>query len=194
LELSQIETFGGIQVQQAKPLLVDTAVRSRPETVKMGRDDQPAPGPDRIVPLFGNAEPTASGQGQEGVAEHDWLATLDLVRQASAKVKQTDESSREVARNAQAYMQHANEKVEEARTRAEMAEAATRTAEKRAQEAELRAIEAEERSQAAERRAQAFQAQAQDAETRAKDAQAWAKRLHLALKQEFSPPETNFRA
>ena len=160
----------------------------------MGRDDQPAPGPDRIVPLFGNAEPTASGQGQEGVAEHDWLATLDLVRQASAKVKQTDESSTEVARNAQAYMQHANEKVEEARTRAEMAEAATRTAEKRAQEAEARAIEAEERSQAAERRAQAFQAQAQDAETRAKDAQAWAKRLHLALKQEFGPPETNFRA
>src|SRR4051812_43087757 len=143
-------------MQQAKPLLGDATFRSHFEAVKSGRDNQSALAPDRIVPLFGTPEPTASGQGAEGVAEHDWLATLELVRQVSAQVRQSEENSKDIARNAQAYMQHANQRIEEAR----------------AQDAEARAGQAEERVQAAERRAQAAQAQAQTAEARAKDAQA----------------------
>jgi hypothetical protein len=170
----------GWPVQQAKPFFADPMLRLRPESP--GRDAQPELEADRIVPLFG-APPAAPGQGAE--ADHDWLATLDLVRRISARVRHAEESSREIARNAQAYLQNANERIEEARTRAEAAEATARTAERRAQDAEARAIQAEERVQAAERRAQAAQAQVQGAEARVRDAQAWAKRLHHTLRQEF---------
>ena len=172
-------------MHQAKPLLADTTFRSHLETPPPGRGNPSAHGPERIVPLFMMPDGAAPGPGAENVTEHDWLAALDLVRQVSARVRQSDESSKELARNAEAYRQHAHERIEEARARAEAAEGAARAAEKRAQEAEARALQAEERVQAAERRAQTFQVQAQTAEARAKDAQAWAKRLHHTLKQEF---------
>lgn len=186
-------------MQQAKQTFDDAAFWGPLEGIPASRDARPqaAPDrgmPDRVVPLFGMPEPGALGGGQEGAAEHDWLATLELVRQVSARAKQTDENSRDVARNAQAYMKHASEKVEEARARAETAEAAARIAEKRAQEAEARATQAEERAQLAERRAQTFLAQAQKAEMRAKDAQAWGRRLHLALRQEFEGSDAGIDA
>src|SRR3954454_9483807 len=114
--MSQIETFRGVHpMQQAKPLLGDATFRSHFEAVKSGRDKQSALAPDRIVPLFGTPEPTASGQGPGGVAEHDWLATLELVCQVSAQVRQSEENSKDIARNAQGYMQQANERIEEPR-------------------------------------------------------------------------------
>ena len=90
-------------MQQAKPLVTESTFRTHLDAVKPGRDHPSAPGPDRIVPLFGAAEPTPSQDG-EGLAEHDWLAALDLVRQISAQVRQSNETSRDMARNAQAYM------------------------------------------------------------------------------------------
>ena len=181
-------------MQHAKHLPGDADPWAHLEPMPASRDVQAPPGPDRVVPLFGTAEPGAPAQENEGAAEHDWLATLDVVRQLSTRAKQLDDHSREVARNAQAYMQHANERVEEARARVEATEAAARIAERRLQEAEARAIQAEERAEVAERRAQTFLAQAQKAEIRAKDAQAWGRRLHLALKQEFDGHGTGAEA
>ena len=79
-------------MQQAKPFFADPMFRLRPESP--GRDAQPELEADRIVPLFG-APPAAPGQSAE--ADHDWLATLDLVRRISARVRHAEESSREIA-------------------------------------------------------------------------------------------------
>lgn len=56
---------------------------------------------------------SADRGGGEAVAEHDWLATLDLVRQASRQVRQTDETAKNLARNAQAFIHYANQMFEE---------------------------------------------------------------------------------
>ena len=59
-------------------------------------------------------DPGSAGRGGgEAVAEHDWLATLDLVRQASRQVRQTDETAKNLARNAQAFIHYANQMFEE---------------------------------------------------------------------------------
>jgi hypothetical protein len=56
---------------------------------------------------------SADRGGGEAVAEHDWLATLDLVRQASRQIRQTDETAKNLARNAQAFIHYANQMFEE---------------------------------------------------------------------------------
>lgn len=178
---SLTSTKGAIDtMQQSGALLADTLPRMRAEP--MLRDPAALLGPERVVPLFKGPE---SGAGADAVSDHDWMATLDLVRQVSQQVRESEESSKEIAHNAHVFMQRANEQIEDARIRAETAEAAARSAERRAVEAEAKAQQAEERAQAAERRTQAATVQAQTAEARTKDAQAWAKKLHMTLEQAF---------
>lgn len=59
------------------------------------------------------AEQAQRGDGGETAAEHDWLATLDLVRRVSQHVRHTDETAKNLARNAHAFIHYANRMFED---------------------------------------------------------------------------------
>jgi hypothetical protein len=141
----------------------------------------------------------------EAIGPHsEWAASLDLIDQAAAHFKaseqratQAEERAEKVAfkaieglRSAQLRVEHAEaqaraveeqaaEDLRQAQARAEEAEAWARQAEERAQDAEERARTAESRMEEIESRLAATEA-------RAREAEEWLQRLGGALRQKLS--------
>jgi hypothetical protein len=133
---------------------------------------QPSPEPPRPV----NRTP-----------QHNWLAALDLVRQAAEVVRESEHRVQEQEARIQDLVQRVREELKTAQDRAEAAEAraqATETrAEARIKAAELRGQEAEARAEA---RVKAAEARAQEAEARAEAAQEWLSRIHDTIVSQLS--------
>lgn len=94
-------------------------------------------GPAEQAPAPSAAEPEEAGR-------QDMSGALDLVHQAAAKMRATEERARNREAHAEALAQRAQQALEAADARVQNAEARVRAAEARAAEAENRSKEAEE--------------------------------------------------
>jgi hypothetical protein len=91
----------------AQPVTMKAALSLRSLKGGPALSDPPTPS--------GKAAPAHLAEAEEGEAapEHDWLATLNLVRQVSRQVRQTDETAKTLARDAEAFVRYANRVFEE---------------------------------------------------------------------------------
>jgi len=91
----------------AQPVTMKAPLSLRSRKGGTALADPPAPSGQAA-----SARLTDAGGG-ETAPEHDWLATLNLVRQVSRQVRQTDETAKTLARDAEAFVHYANQVFEE---------------------------------------------------------------------------------
>jgi len=189
VEPSQIETAAGAvhrsgesNMEQARRLLREAVDQDPNRTRRPDRSS--AVDFDsllRLRPSSSSAAPEAQRQASR-VAQEDWPAALDLVRQAAEVVRQSEHRVQEQEGRIQELVQRVREELSAAQERAQAAEARAqgnesraRAAEGRVQAAETRATEAEARATEAGARAREAEARAKEAEARTQDADARAK-------------------
>ncbi|GJD57496.1 hypothetical protein [Methylobacterium dankookense] len=140
-----------------------------------------------LAPVLVEAEPAIvslvleAGEGipaEDGSAETDWPAAIQMIRDVASRVRQARAEADEVGRRAEALAERSARQAAEAETRLRLAEAETQGALLRAEQAEAAARAAEARAAQAEEAMRAAQADRQEA-------QVWLKRLYASVLTEF---------
>jgi hypothetical protein len=150
--------------------------------------------------LGSNVVPFVPPQRDEPqAASTDWAEGLDLIDQAAAFLRSTEQRAQTAEERAEKVAFKAMEGLRTAQQRFEQAEAQAREAERQATEeirlaqgrmaeAEAWAQAAEERARAAESRMEEAESRIEAAEARAKAAEEWLRCLTDALKQKLTIP------